>query len=499
MATYNFLNTAWSLLPPVVAITLALITKEVYSSLFIGILAGGFLFTDLNFISAIKHVFNGGFVKVLSDSSNQIIIIFILCMAMLIILIGKTGGADAFGIWASKNVKGRKGAQLSTILLGLLIFIDDFFNCLTVGSVMRPVADKNNVSRAKLAYLIDATAAPICIIAPVSSWAAAVSSYAEDGQGLYLFIRAIPYNFYSLLTIVMMFSIALMDFDFGSMSKYENDAKNNSVIFSNANSDFKKPAGRIIDLVFPVLALIILCIIGIIYTGGYFNGVSFVDAFANSDAPAGLATGSAIALVLTIIYILLFCRTNVKFFDIIKSVPETLRLIVPPLIILIMAWALKTMTDDLGAKNFIESVVKNSATGFQATLPAIIFGISCFISFATGTSWGTFGILIPITLNIFPLTNPLGIICVSASMAGAVCGDHCSPVSDTTIAASMGARCNHVIHVSTQLPYAITVACVSFVTYIIAGFVPNYFIALPIGIILMIMTLLIIRRIFVVK
>ena len=413
-------------------------------------------------------------------------------------LMNKAGGSAAFGRWAAKRIKTRAGAQLATIALGVLIFIDDYFNCLTVGSVMRPVSDKSKISRAKLAYLIDATAAPICIIAPVSSWAAAVSSYVEDGNGLYLFIRAIPFNFYALLTIVMMIFLALTNLDYGPMAKHEKNAAEKGDIFSgmkkmaDAASEKENPKGKVIDLVLPIAVLIVACVVGMIYSGGFFEGVNFVEAFSNSDASEGLMLGSAVTLVITMIYYLL--RRVMSFKDMAECIPEGFKSMVPAILILTLAWSLKAMTDSLGAKQFVEEVVKSSAGGFQVFLPAIVFLIATFLAFATGTSWGTFGILIPITLGVFPLTDPLGVVCVSACMAGAVCGDHCSPISDTTIMASAGAQCDHVTHVSTQLPYAFTVAGVSFVSYLIAGLIPNAVIVLPIAIVLMIGTLLVTRK-----
>ncbi|MBQ4289950.1 MAG: Na+/H+ antiporter NhaC family protein, partial [Clostridia bacterium] len=387
-------------------------------------------------------------------------------------------------------IKSRIGAQIATIVLGILIFIDDYFNCLTVGSVMRPVTDKSGISRAKLAYLRDATAAPVCIIAPVSSWAAAVSSYVRDGNGLQLFIQAIPFNFYALLTIVMMVFISLTGFDFGPMAKHEKNAKENGDIFSGMKQlaetaeEKANEKGRVVDLVIPVVILIVCCIIGMIYSGGFFDGSSFIDAFSNSDASVGLMLGSGVTLIITFLYYL--ARRVLSFKEMAACVPEGFKSMVPAILILTFAWSLKAMTDSLGAKEFVESVVKGSASGLQYFLPVIVFLIACFLSFATGTSWGTFGILIPITLSVFPLTNPLGIVCMSACMAGAVCGDHCSPISDTTIMASAGAQCDHVTHVSTQLPYAVTAAAVSALTYLIAGFLPNVWIVLPVGIALMI-------------
>lgn len=493
-----FYKTAWSLLPPVIAIGLALITKEVYSSLFVGIVIGGLLYSNFSFEGTLTHVFNDGIVSVLADSYNVGILIFLVILGIMVTMMNKAGGSAAFGRWASGHIKTRAGAQLATIALGVLIFIDDYFNCLTVGSVMRPVSDSSKVSRAKLAYVIDATAAPICIIAPVSSWAAAVSSYVEDGNGLYLFICTIPFNFYALLTIIMMIFLALTGMDYGPMASHEKNAREKGDIFSgmkdyaNAAAESGNPNGKVIDLLLPIVVLIVSCVIGMIYSGGFFEGANFVDAFSNSDASIGLMLGSSVALIITVVYYLI--RRSIKFKELAESIPEGFKSMVPAILILTFAWSLKAMTDSLGAKEFVEALVKGSAGSFQAFLPAIVFLIGAFLAFATGTSWGTFGILIPITLAVFPLDNPLGVICVAACMAGAVCGDHCSPISDTTIMASAGAQCNHVTHVSTQLPYAITVAGVSFVSYLIAGFVPNAIITLPIAIVLMLVTLLVIRK-----
>ena len=495
----QFYQTPWALLPAVIAIALALITKEVYSSLFVGIVVGGLLYSGFSFEGTLTHVFNDGIVASLADSYNMGILVFLVVLGILVMLMNKAGGSAAFGRWASEHIRSRAGAQVATIALGVLIFIDDYFNCLTVGSVMRPVSDKSRISRAKLAYLIDATAAPVCIIAPVSSWAAAVSSYVEDGNGLYLFIRAIPFNFYAILTIVMMLFLAFTGLDYGPMAKHEKNAKENGDIFSgvknmSASMDEKSnPKGKVADLVLPIAVLIVSCVIGMIYSGGFFEGESFISAFSNSDASVGLMLGSAVTLVITVIYYL--CRRVLKFKEITDCIPEGFKSMVPAILILTFAWSLKAMTDSLGAKEYVENVVRGSAGSFQSFLPAIIFLIACFLSFATGTSWGTFGILIPITLGVFPLEAPLGVVCVSACMAGAVCGDHCSPISDTTIMASAGAQCDHVTHVSTQLPYAITVAAVSFVAYLIAGFVPKAVIALPVGIILMLCTLVVMRRV----
>ena len=493
----HFFNTALSLLPPVIAIALALITKEVYSSLFIGIVVGGLLYSNFSFEGTVLHVFESGIVSVLSDSYNVGILVFLVILGAMVCLMNKAGGSAAFGRWAQGHIKSRVGAQLATIVLGCLIFIDDYFNCLTVGSVMRPVTDKYKVSRAKLAYIIDATAAPICIIAPISSWAAAVAGFAEDGQGLNLFIRAIPFNFYAILTVVMMVGMVLMKTEFGLMGKFEENAVENGDLFSGSNpyammdDEVVEDKGRVMDLVVPIVVLVIFCVIGMIYSGGFFSGTSFVDAFSSSDASVGLMLGSAFALVVAFIYYLI--RKSMTFRDMMNCIPEGFKAMVPAIMILTFAWSLKAMTDSLGAKYFVRDFVRSSADGMQMFLPAIVFVVGCLLAFATGTSWGTFGILIPIVQNVFPMDNPLAIVCISACMAGAVCGDHCSPISDTTIMASAGAQCDHVNHVSTQLPYAITAAVVSCVSYIVAGFVPNAFIALPISIVLMIGTLLVIK------
>ena len=495
----RFYQTFWSLLPAIIAIGLALVTKEVYSSLFVGIVAGGLLWSNFSFEGTLTHIFNDGVVASLADGYNVGILVFLVILGILVVLMNKAGGSAAFGRWAAAHIRTRAGAQIATIALGVLIFVDDYFNCLTVGSVMRPVSDKSRISRAKLAYLIDATAAPVCIIAPVSSWAAAVSSYVEDGNGLYLFIRAIPFNFYAILTIAMMIFLALTNMDYGPMAKHERNALEKGDVFSgmknmaDAASETANPKGRVLDLVLPIVVLIAACIPGMIYSGGFFEGVSFVTAFSDCDASVGLMLGSAVALVITVIYYLI--RRVVAFREIAASIPEGFKSMVPAILILTFAWSLKAMTDSLGAKQFVEALVQSSAGRFQAFLPAIVFAIACGLSFATGTSWGTFGILIPITLGVFPLTDPLGVVCVSACMAGAVCGDHCSPISDTTIMASAGAQCDHVTHVSTQLPYAMTVAAVSFLAYLFAGFVPNAAIALPVALALMIGALFLMKLI----
>ena len=494
----HFYNTFWALLPPIIAIALALITKEVYSSLFIGILAGGLLYSNFSFEGTVLHVFEDGIVSVLSDGYNVGILIFLVILGTMVCLMNKAGGSAAFGRWAQEHIKSRVGAQLATIILGILIFIDDYFNCLTVGSVMRPVTDKHRISRAKLAYIIDATAAPVCIIAPISSWAAAVAAFAEDGQGLNLFIRAIPFNFYAILTIVMMVGMVLMKEEFGLMKKFEDNARENGDLFSGPNpyammdEEMEENKGRVLDLVLPIVVLVICCVIGMIYSGGFFSGASFVDAFSSSDASVGLMLGAAFALVFTFVYYMI--RRSLSFRDMMGCIPEGFKAMVPAILILTFAWSLKAMTDSLGAKYFVRDFVWSSAAGLQMLLPALVFVIGCLLAFATGTSWGTFGILIPIVQNVFPMDNPLSIVCISACMAGAVCGDHCSPISDTTIMASAGAQCDHVNHVSTQLPYAITAAAVSLVSYIFAGFVPNALIALPVSVILMLVTLVVIRK-----
>jgi len=494
--------TFWALVPPIIAILLALITKEVYSSLINGIIAGGFIYAGGNIETAINHILFDGFVASLSDSYNMGIIVFLVLLGSLVAMMNKAGGSAAFGRWASKHIKSRVGAQLATVLLGCLIFIDDYFNCLTVGSVMRPVCDEKKVSRAKLSYLIDATAAPICIIAPISSWAAAVAGFAKGAgaeSGISLFINAIPYNFYAIFTIIMMIVLAVSKLDYGPMRLHEKNALEKGDLFTTGdrvvNDDVDaNPKGKVIDLVIPVVVLIIACVFGMIYSGGFFSGESFIDAFSNSDASVGLVIGSAIAFVFTVAYLLI--RRVISFKDAMGSLPDGFKAMVPAILILTCAWTLKAMTDSLGAKIFISQLVEGSAGALQMLLPAIIFLIAVGLSFATGTSWGTFGILIPIVLSVFPAGNPLMIVSISACMAGAVCGDHCSPISDTTIMASAGAQSNHINHVSTQLPYAMTVAGVSFVTYVLAGVLATFnlaIIALPVGIALTIGTLIIIK------
>ena len=503
----RFYQTIWSLLPPVIAIGLALITKEVYSSLFIGILAGGLMYSGFSFEGTMQHVFVDGMIGQLSDSWNVGILVFLVVLGAMVILMNRAGGSAAFGRWAADHVKTRVGAQLATVVLGCLIFIDDYFNCLTVGSVMRPLTDKNNISRAKLAYLIDATAAPVCIIAPISSWAAAVSGFVDGANGLTLFVKSIPYNFYALLTIVMMLGLAVMNFDFGPMKKAEQQAMESSgendihaslTGADPAPEDKISAKGTVLHLVAPIVVLIIACVIGMIYTGGFFSGESFINAFAGSDASVGLVFGSVVALVLTIIF---YLATRVlSFRECMTAIPEGFKSMVPAILILAFAWTLKSMTDSLGAAEYVAGIVETSAGNLIVLLPAIVFLVGCFLAFATGTSWGTFGILIPIVVSVFggDLDNTLMIVSISACMAGAVCGDHCSPISDTTIMASAGAQCDHIAHVSTQLPYAIMAAAISVVCYLLTGVfcminIPAI-IVLPVGIVLTVVVLFAIKQ-----
>lgn len=491
--------TIWALLPPLVAIVLALITKEVYSSLFVGIVVGALIYSGFKFEGTVTQIFEGGIIKVLSDSYNVGILIFLVILGSVVCMMNKAGGSAAFGRWASKKIHTRVGAELAAIILGVLIFIDDYFNCLTVGSVMRPVTDRHHVSRAKFAYLIDATAAPVCIIAPISSWAAAVSGFVEGQDGLAIFVRTIPYNFYAILTIVMMVGMVLMKTEFGAMRTHEINALNGDLYttsarpYENATDDeTPNPRGKVIDLVIPIVMLVICCVISMIYTGGFFSGTDFVTAFSQSDASTGLAMGSAFGLVFAIIFYMI--RRVINFRDCMGCIPEGFKAMVPAIMILTFAWTLKAMTDSLGAAVFVEEAMRSVAGGIEVILPAIIFLVGCGLAFATGTSWGTFGILIPIVVAVFEKSSPeMMIISMSACMAGAVCGDHCSPISDTTIMASAGAQCDHVTHVSTQLPYAILAAAVSFVTYIVAGFVKTAWIALPVGIVLMLIVLFVIK------
>ncbi len=501
-----FVDSFWALVPPIIAIVLALITKEVYSSLFIGILVGGLLYTNFSFTATMQHVFVDGMIGQLSDGWNVGILIFLVILGSMVMLMNRAGGSAAFGRWSVEHVKTKAGAQIATIILGCLIFIDDYFNCLTVGSVMRPLTDKHKISREKLAYLIDATAAPVCIIAPISSWAAAVTGFVDGANGLTLFIRAIPYNFYALLTITMMLTLTFAKFDYGPMKLAESGAKGGKHAKGNEHSsitgaeDQPHPPvsgnGKVIHLVLPIVSLIVCCIIGMIYTGGFFEGASFVDAFSNSDASVGLVYGSVVALVITIIFMV--ATKVLSFNECMNAIPEGFKSMVPAILILTFAWTLKSMTDSLGAAGYVAGLVENMAGNhaLMSLLPAIVFVIGTFLAFATGTSWGTFGILIPIVVNVFggDLNNELMIIAISACMAGAVCGDHCSPISDTTIMASAGAQCDHIKHVSTQLPYALTAAGVSFVSYILAGFIRNWLVCLPLGIVLMIGTMFAVKK-----
>ncbi len=494
-----------SLVPPLIAIILALITKEVYVSLFIGILSGAMFYANFNFEGTMVQAFRDGFIATIADSYNIGILIFLVLLGVLVAMMNKAGGSAAFGQWASKHIKSRIGAQLATVILGVLIFVDDYFNCLTVGSVMRPVTDKSNVSRAKLSYLIDSTAAPVCIIAPISSWAAAVAGFAKGAgaqSGMSLFIATIPFNFYAILTIVMMVMLVVLKLDYGPMKKFEANALKGD-IFTTGKPEGENekeninPRARVCDLVIPVVVLIILCVLGMIYSGGFFTSDSaqyldFISAFSESDASVGLVFGSFGAIIFTMIYYL--CRRVIDFKGCMEAIPDGFKAMVPAILILCCAWTLNAMTGSLGAKIFISDLIEGSAAGLQLFLPVIIFLIAVGLSFATGTSWGTFGILIPIVLTVFGATDgSLTVMAVSACMAGAVCGDHCSPISDTTIMASAGGQCNHIDHVSTQLPYALTVAAVSGVSYIIAAFVKSVWIALPIAIVLMVVTLVVIK------
>ena len=481
----------WSLIPPVIAIILALVTKEVYSSLFVGIVTGSLLYSGFSFEGTMTHIFNDGIIASLARSWNVGILIFLVILGTIVQLMNRTGGSAAFGNWASRRIQSREGAQLATIALGVLIFIDDYFNCLTVGSVMRPVTDKFKVSRAKLAYLIDATAAPVCIIAPISSWAAAVAGFVEGENGLSLFIRTIPYNYYALLTIAMMIMLVLMHINYGPMAVHEYNAEEKHDIYTtpdrpyeNAVDDSQGKVGIVADMLVPIFSLIICCVIGMIYTGGFFTGETFIDAFANSDASVGLVLGSFCGLVITMVYYLI--RKSLSFEEMMGCLPDGFKQMVPAILILTLAWTLNSTTASLGAKEFVAGVIKNNAAGFASFLPCVIFLIAVGLSFATGTSWGTFGILIPIVVACFQKTDPqLMIIAMSACMAGSVCGDHCSPISDTTIMSSAGAQCNHINHVSTQMPYALTCAAVSAVTYIVAGLIRNPAVSLVVGLVIM--------------
>ncbi len=498
-ASSGYFASFWALIPPIIAIGLALITKEVYSSLFIGVLVGGLLSANVfkegfSLTGAVDYVINDGLISAVSDSAG--IFIFLVFLGIMVALVNKAGGSRAFGDWAVKHIKSRAGAMLATFVLGVLIFIDDYFNCLTVGSVMRPVCDSHKISRAKLAYLIDATAAPVCMIAPISSWAAAVASYAEEGKGLELFIKAIPYNYYSLLTFVFIIAIVFLKLDYGPMKLHEMNAMLHGDLYTtgdrvDTDEAIPNSKGKVVDLVLPVVFLIIVCVFSLVYVGGIFDGANFIDAFSNTDATVGLPWGGLITLILTIIY--LICRRVITFKESMDCIPAGFKAMVPAITILTCATALKNMTGVLGAKYFVADLMNGAAAGLASFLPAIIFLVACGLSFATGTSWGTFGILIPIVSAIFEADSTILVIGISACLAGAVCGDHCSPISDTTIMSSAGAQSNHLNHVNTQLPYAITVAAISFVCYIVAGFVQNAIISLSIGIALTIAVLLAIK------
>ena len=488
-------GTFWALVPPIIAIGLALITKEVYSSLFIGAVAGALFYAGFH-VEALDSLLNDGIVAAISDNAG--IFMFLVLLGILVALLNKAGGSAAFGRWAKTHIKTRGGAMFATFLLGILIFVDDYFNCLTVGSVMRPVTDGHRISRAKLSYLIDATAAPICMIAPISSWAAAVSGVVEDYSGFELFVRAIPFNFYSLLTIVMVLFLCKSGMDYGPMRRHELNAIRNGDLFTEgeqpeAVEEVSNPRARVIDLVLPIVVLVVLCVTGLIYSGILAGGVGIFGAFENCDAFFGLPWGALIALIFTVIYFI--ARRVITFKEAMACVPQGFCAMVPAILILTLATSLKNMTSLRGAKEFVGTLMKSASSGLYSLLPAVIFLVACGLAFATGTSWGTFGILIPIVTEVFKADFTLMIVGVSACLAGAVFGDHVSPISDTTIMASAGAQCNHINHVSTQFPYAATVAAVSFVTYIVAGFVPNAYIVLPIGIVLMIATLLVIRSV----
>lgn len=491
-------GSVWALLPPVIAIGLALITKEVYSSLFIGILAGAIIYSNFSFTGTMDAVIGNGLQSAVADSAG--IFIFLVELGIVVALVNKAGGSAAFGKWASKHIKSRAGAALATMALGVLIFIDDYFNCLTVGSVMRPVTDGHKISRAKLSYLIDATAAPVCMIAPISSWAAAVSAYAEDGKGLDLFITAIPYNYYSLLTLVFIIAITLMNFDYGPMRVHEFNAITKGDLYTSGDKNESEEEtfsekGKVIDLIFPIILLIVCCVFALVYVGGIFDGSNFIDAFANTDATFGLPWGGLISLVAIIVFLMI--RGLISFKDAMAAVPKGFIAMVPAILILTFATSLKNMTSALGAKYFVADVMSSAAEGLDKFLPAIIFLVACGLAFATGTSWGTFGILIPIVTYIFTGSgqSELMIIGISACLAGAVCGDHCSPISDTTIMSSAGAQCNHINHVSTQMPYSISVAAISFVMFIIAGFVQNPWICIVCGIALTVLFLFVMKNI----
>ena len=488
-------GTFWALVPPIVAIVLALITKETYSSLFVGILVGALFVGGFHPVASLDVMVKDGFIGAIADGWNAGIFIFLVLLGIMVALVNAAGGSAAFGRWAVKHVHSRVGALLATFLLGVLIFIDDYFNCLTVGSVMRPVTDSHRISREKLAYVIDATAAPVCMIAPVSSWAAAVSATAQDLDsgisGIQLFIRAIPYNFYSLLTIVFVIAISLMGFDYGPMAKAELRAAKGELGSLGNENEQTVPGASIWDMLIPVIALIVCCIIGMMYVGGFWSGASIIDSFADTDASVGLPWGSILAVMFTFVYLL--CRRVITFKDATGCITKGFIAMVPAMLILTFALTLKNITGLLGAADYVAGLVEGAAAGLFSMLPAVIFLVALGLAFSTGTSWGTFGILIPIVLPVFANNPELLMIGISACLAGAVCGDHCSPISDTTIMASAGANVNHIAHVSTQLPYALTVAGISFVCYILAGFLQNWAICLVIGAALTVGTLLVLR------
>ena len=499
-------TTAWALLAPVIAIALALITKEVYSSLFIGIVIGALLYARSDPATALNTIVGKGLASAVADSAG--IFIFLVILGIIVCMVNRSGGSHAFGRWAQKHIRTRVGAAIATFLLGVMIFIDDYFNCLTVGSVMRPVTDGHRISRVKLAYLIDATAAPICMIAPISSWAAAVSGCvdSETYSGLELFVRAIPYNFYSLLTIVFIVALSVMGFDYGKMAGFEIRAQGGDLgaLEEDAagNGETANPRGSLWDLIIPIVILVVTCVCGLVYVGGFFgpnefceadNSGNFLAAFGATDAFVGLPWGGLVSLVLITVY--LIARRLLNFREAMECIPKGFIAMVPAILILTFATALKNMTNLLDAAGFVRQLMEGAAGGLSLFLPAIIFLVACGLAFATGTSWGTFGILIPIVTNIFPADSDLLFIGISACLAGAVCGDHCSPISDTTIMASAGAQCNHVDHVATQLPYAVTVAGISFVCYLIAPLIDNWFITFPIAVVLTVGTLFVIRAV----
>ncbi len=488
-----------ALIPPVVAIVLALITKEVYSALFVGIIIGALLYSGGNPIGAIEHFFGILHEEV---SGNLGILIFLIILGTIVALMIRAGGSKAYGDWATRSIKTKSGALISTGLLGIVLGVDDYFNNLTVGNVMRPVTDTHHISRAKLAYMCDAVAAPVCIMMPISSWAAAVSGIIDGYDGFTLFVQAIPYNFYAILTLIMVFLTAALNIDFGPMKKHEDNAAKGDIYttperpYANAAEMKFNPNGKVIDLVLPVIILIAGCVIGLVYTGGLFEGVALQEAFANCDAPRGLSMGSFVSLIIIMVYFLL--RKAFSFNEMMECLPEGFKLMVPATLILTFAWTISGVTGSLGAAPFVAGVVESFGAGLQNFLPAVIFIIACLLAFATGSSWGTFGILIPIVTEVFPpvngLPSPILMMAIGACLGGAVMGDHCSPISDTTIMASTGAQCHHINHVATQMPYAVVVAAVCVVSYILAAFLPNVIIALPVAIVLMVATLLIIGK-----